>query len=373
MRRHQRRRAGAHRPLVPRLGPRLLLRRRREQHLRHALQPAVRHLPYGYDHKYVYSHIGYNLKVDRHAGGDRLRPAGEARRLHRRAAARNFDRLHGRRCGRTRTGCSCRSRPPHSEPSWFGFVITVREDAGFTRADLVGFLEANRVETRSLFAGNLLRHPAFEAIPHRVVGDLANTDTVMNDTFFVGVYPGLDEARLDYMVDVFDAVHERRARGRRGSRDACPCRRSCACVVERDRRARRARLHRGAAARAAGAAVRAGQFLHLALDPYDPSGFWPESRVFSIASSPAERDARRGSPTRCTGAFTARMERELVEGARSGSRCRTATSSSTAATDVVLFAGGTGITAFTAFLEGLTPASRAVGDAGVRRAHERPA
>ena len=80
----------------------------------------------------------------------------------------------------------------------------MRENAGFTRADLVRFLEANRVETRSLFAGNLLRHPAFQAIPHRIVRDLANTDTVMNDTFFVGVYPGLDSARLDHMVAVFD-------------------------------------------------------------------------------------------------------------------------------------------------------------------------
>jgi dTDP-4-amino-4,6-dideoxygalactose transaminase len=93
---------------------------------------------------------------------------------------------------------------PHSEPSWFGFAMTVRENAGFTRADLVRFLEANRVETRNLFAGNLLRHPAFQDIPHRIVRDLVNTDTVMHDTFFVGVYPGLDSARLDYMAAVFD-------------------------------------------------------------------------------------------------------------------------------------------------------------------------
>ena len=92
----------------------------------------------------------------------------------------------------------------HSEPSYFGFVITVRDDAGFTRADLVRFLEANRIETRSLFAGNLLRHPAFQAIPHRIVRDLSNTDVVTNSTFFVGVYPGLDDARLDYMAQVFD-------------------------------------------------------------------------------------------------------------------------------------------------------------------------
>jgi len=92
---------------------------------------------------------------------------------------------------------------PHSEPSWFGFAITVQPNAGFTRADLVRFLEAHRIETRSLFAGNLLRHPAFQGIPHRIVRDLANTDVVTNDTFFVGVYPGLDAARLDRMADVF--------------------------------------------------------------------------------------------------------------------------------------------------------------------------
>ena len=91
----------------------------------------------------------------------------------------------------------------HSEPSWFGFVVTVREDAGFSRAEMVRFLEANRVETRSLFAGNLLRHPAFQTIPHRIVRDLVNTDIVMRNTFFVGVYPGLDSVRLDHMADVF--------------------------------------------------------------------------------------------------------------------------------------------------------------------------
>jgi CDP-6-deoxy-D-xylo-4-hexulose-3-dehydrase len=83
-------------------------------------------------------------------------------------------------------------------------VLTIREDAGFTRADIVKFLEANHVETRTLFAGNLLRHPAFQSIAHRVSGDLTVTDRVMRDTFFVGVYPGLDDARLDYMASVFD-------------------------------------------------------------------------------------------------------------------------------------------------------------------------
>jgi CDP-6-deoxy-D-xylo-4-hexulose-3-dehydrase len=94
--------------------------------------------------------------------------------------------------------------PPNTDPSWFGYVITVHDDAGFTRDELTQFLEANRIETRNLFSGNLLRQPAFAGIEHRVIGNLANTDIIMQRTFFVGVYPGLDEARLDYMGSVFD-------------------------------------------------------------------------------------------------------------------------------------------------------------------------
>ena len=150
-------------------------------------------LPRGYDHKYVYSHLGYNLKVtDMQAAIGCAQLAKLDGFIARRRA--NFDRLmealrpyEDRLLLPTATA--------HSEPSWFGFVITVREDAGFTRDEIwSGSSRRNRVETRSLFAGNLLRHPAFQDIPHRVVGDLTNTDTVMNDTFFVGVYPGLDRA-----------------------------------------------------------------------------------------------------------------------------------------------------------------------------------
>jgi CDP-6-deoxy-D-xylo-4-hexulose-3-dehydrase len=95
--------------------------------------------------------------------------------------------------------------PADSEPSYFGFVITVREDAGFSRNKLTAFLEAAKVETRNLFSGNLLRHPAYRDIPRRVVGDLANTDAIMNRTFFIGVYPGLSDGQLDYMGDRFQA------------------------------------------------------------------------------------------------------------------------------------------------------------------------
>jgi CDP-6-deoxy-D-xylo-4-hexulose-3-dehydrase len=158
-------------------------------------------LPFGYDHKYVYSHLGYNLKAT-----DMQAAIGVAQlaRLDGFVAARKHN--HARLLDALRPyedRLILPEAPPNTDPSWFAFVITVREDAGFTRAELAGFLEANRIETRHLFSGNLLRHPAFEAIERRVVGDLATTDAVMNRTFFVGVYPGIDDARLDYMVEAF--------------------------------------------------------------------------------------------------------------------------------------------------------------------------
>ncbi len=159
-------------------------------------------LPQGFDHKYVYSHVGYNLKLTDMQAAVGCAQLGKLDAFIARRRS-NFDRLIDvLRPYEDRLLLPAAT--PHSNPSWFGFVITVRENAGFTRADLVRFLEANRVETRSLFAGNLLRHPAFQSIPHRVVRDLVNTDTVMNNTLFVGVYPGLDSARLDHVSAVFD-------------------------------------------------------------------------------------------------------------------------------------------------------------------------
>jgi CDP-6-deoxy-D-xylo-4-hexulose-3-dehydrase len=158
-------------------------------------------LPFGYDHKYVYSHLGYNLKVtDMQAAIgcaqlDKL-PDFIARRK------ANFSRLmeilqpYEDRLILPRA-------TPNSDPSWFAFVLTVRDEAGFKRNELTRFLEYNHIETRNLFSGNLLRHPAFMDAPHRVVGNLANTDKVMNDSFFIGVYPGLDEAQLCWIESVF--------------------------------------------------------------------------------------------------------------------------------------------------------------------------
>jgi len=159
-------------------------------------------LPYGYDHKYVYSHIGYNLKVT-----DMQAAIGCAQleRLEGFIAARkeNFRALWaGLREYEDRLVLPRATRG--SDPAWFGFPITVREDAGFTRNEITRYLEERQVETRNLFCGNLLRHPAYEGIRHRVVGDLTNTDVITNNTFFVGVYPGIRAAQRGYMLEVFE-------------------------------------------------------------------------------------------------------------------------------------------------------------------------
>ncbi len=159
-------------------------------------------LPLGYDHKYVYSHVGYNLKLTDLQAAFGLAQLGklpgfiEARK-------RNFTRFH-QHLTRYADRLILPEATPHSDPAWFAFPVTVRPEAGFSRGELVGFLEENLVETRTLFGGNLLRQPAFLDIHHRVVGGLSNTDLVMNNTFFVGVYPGIDEARAAYVMEVFD-------------------------------------------------------------------------------------------------------------------------------------------------------------------------
>ncbi|MGA2333407.1 MAG: lipopolysaccharide biosynthesis protein RfbH [Syntrophales bacterium] len=159
-------------------------------------------LPFGYDHKYVYSHIGYNLKVtDMQAaiGCAQLRKLDQfiARRKE------NFRKLT-----QILKPCEDRLILPRatdiSDPSWFGYVVTVKDHAGFTRNDLTIFLETNSIETRNLFSGNLLCHPAYQNIPHRISGVLTNTNIIMNNTFFIGVYPGIDDKRLNHIQAVFD-------------------------------------------------------------------------------------------------------------------------------------------------------------------------
>ena len=160
-------------------------------------------LPLGYDHKYVYSHFGYNLKAtDLQAAVGCAQLEKFPSFVERRKA--NFARLReGLRDVTTLRYFSCH---PEADPSWFGFLMTVRPDAGFSRNDLAQHLESRRIQTRNLFAGNILRHPCFDAlvegVDYRVAGSLDNTDTIMNDSLWIGLYPGMGEARLDYMIRV---------------------------------------------------------------------------------------------------------------------------------------------------------------------------
>jgi CDP-6-deoxy-D-xylo-4-hexulose-3-dehydrase len=156
-------------------------------------------LPHGYDHKYIYSHIGYNLKAtDMQAavGVAQLKklPDFIERRRH------NWRRLHDGMAELSHLFILPRATD-HSDPSWFGFALTVRPDAPFSRRELVQWLDARRIATRQLFGGNLLRQPAYRDVPHRVVGELTNTDLVMQGTFWLGVYPGITDAMVDYVVD----------------------------------------------------------------------------------------------------------------------------------------------------------------------------
>jgi CDP-4-dehydro-6-deoxyglucose reductase, E1 len=158
-------------------------------------------LPCGYDHKYTYSHIGYNLKMtDMQAavGVSQLKKLPEF--IDKRRA--NFNTLF-EGLKDLQEYFILPEATAHSEPSWFGFPIGVRPGAPFNRNQVIAFLESRKIATRLLFAGNLLRQPAYRDIKHRVVGSLENTDFIMNQVFWVGVYPGLTQEMLAYMVDMF--------------------------------------------------------------------------------------------------------------------------------------------------------------------------
>ena len=158
-------------------------------------------LPAHYDHKYIYSHIGYNLKLtDMQAavGVSQLRKLPgfiEARK-------RNWKRLYAG-LEPLREWLALPEPTIESDPSWFGFVLTIRPGAPFPRNEIIRFLEQRRIATRLVFAGNLLRQPAYAGIRHRVVGALPNTDLIMNNAFWVGVYPGLSDEMIDYMIETF--------------------------------------------------------------------------------------------------------------------------------------------------------------------------
>ncbi|MCD4820810.1 MAG: lipopolysaccharide biosynthesis protein RfbH [Methanococcoides sp.] len=159
-------------------------------------------LPYGYDHKYIYSHIGYNLKVtDMQAaiGVEQLKKLPsfiESRK-------NNFTLLHeGLKIYEKYLLLPQAER--NSEPSWFGFMITVKEGAGFTKNEIVNYLEQKKIATRMLFAGNITLQPSFENVKYRIHEDLRQTDRIVKDTFWIGVYPGLTDEMIVYILKTFD-------------------------------------------------------------------------------------------------------------------------------------------------------------------------
>jgi len=167
-------------------------------------------LPQGYDHKYTYSHIGYNLK-----GTDMQAALGlsQLKKLDGFVQQRkdNFDYLSERL--QTVEGLVLPRATPHSDPAWFGFPITLAPELAVDREDLIRHLDSAGVGTRLIFAGNLLRQPAYQGIDCRIVGDLRNSDTVMRRSFWLGVFPGLSQGMLDHAADTLVNFVHRRGRG----------------------------------------------------------------------------------------------------------------------------------------------------------------
>jgi CDP-4-dehydro-6-deoxyglucose reductase, E1 len=156
-------------------------------------------LPYGYDHKYTYSHIGYNLRVtDMQAaiGIEQLKKVPAFTQMRK----RNFELLSSGLKDLEEYFILPKATEK-SDPSWFGFILTVKDNAGFTKNEIVSYLEEQRIQTRMLFAGNLTKQPSFNDVTYRIHGELKNTDKIMNDTFLVGVYPGITDDMMQYVIE----------------------------------------------------------------------------------------------------------------------------------------------------------------------------
>ena len=161
-------------------------------------------LPKGYDHKYVYSHFGYNLKAtDLQAaiGCAQLEKLEGFSALRK----RNYEFLYSRL--KEFPALKIMEKQPGSDPAWFGFLVTLTDKASFSRNELAEFLESRNIQTRNLFSGNLTRHPCFEGLvpdrDYRIASSLEHTDVIMNNALWVGVYPGMSMEKLNYMAESF--------------------------------------------------------------------------------------------------------------------------------------------------------------------------
>ena len=159
-------------------------------------------LPKGYDHKYVYSHFGFNLKVsDMQAavGVAQLEKFPSFVQIRKENYKKLYDGLKDIK------ELSLVEAQPSSDPSWFGFMMTLKDGVTFTRNELVEHLENNNIQTRNLFAGNITRHPLFdsmvEGVDYKIAGKLTITDKIMNDSFWIGLYPGMGDDAINYMIE----------------------------------------------------------------------------------------------------------------------------------------------------------------------------
>lgn len=156
-------------------------------------------LPFGYDHKYVYSHCGYNLKITDIQAACGLAQLGKLEYFIEKRR-NNFDYLK-KKLEPLKDFVFLPEPTQNSKPSWFGFPITLKDECGVNRVDITKYLDNNKIGTRLLFGGNLLKQPYFKNVKYRVVGDLEHTEKTMNDTFWIGIQPALDEAHFDYVAE----------------------------------------------------------------------------------------------------------------------------------------------------------------------------
>jgi CDP-4-dehydro-6-deoxyglucose reductase, E1 len=161
-------------------------------------------LPYGYDHKYVYSHSGYNLKITDMQAACGLAQLGKLEYFIEKRRS-NYTYLRNKLESLT-DFIHLPIPTPNSNPSWFGFPITLKDDCGVSRVDVTKFLDSHKIGSRLLFAGNLLKQPYFKDVEYRVVGDLSHTEKTMNDTFWIGVQPALDEVHFDFVAEKMEEL-----------------------------------------------------------------------------------------------------------------------------------------------------------------------